>query len=206
MGKTRLSGSAHRPHRPRQLCSTTAASGNRRQRQIAATAAPTTKIGRLVSPHDRSTYPLRSPPMKNTALWVMIAWLPATLAIADETLPVISVEGQPLAANIRRLIQALDVLGPSLPADATTGLLSAAKARDHSRLQTLLDRHVLLVVAINPESRVKVLRGPAPAQLQQGGYTPVVIKIINESTITKRLRVVSQQAGPVYAGVAALSL
>src|SRR5205085_2182742 len=85
-------------------------------------------------------------------------------------------------------------------------LTSAAHDRDAERLQTLIDRHVLLVVAINPESRVKALRGPAAARLQQGGYTAVLIKIINESTITKRLRMVSPQAGPVYAGVARLSL
>src|SRR5437762_4194289 len=137
-----------------------------------------------------------------TAFWACIAWSLATAIPAEDTLPVISVEGQPLAANVRRVIQALEQLGHSLPAEATADLLSAAKARDHARLQSLLDRHVLLVVAINPESRVKVLRGPAPAQLQQGGHTPVILKVINESTITKRLRIVSPQAGPVYAGVA----
>src|SRR5206468_5114529 len=76
----------------------------------------------------------------------------------------------------------------------------------HARLQATLDPHALLVVAINPESRVKVLRGPARARLQQGGHTPVIIKIINESTITKRLKIRSPQSGPVYAGVAPLSL
>jgi hypothetical protein len=140
------------------------------------------------------------------AFCTFLLWSFAAALIAEDTLPVISVEGQPLAANIRRLIEALDLLGHALPAQAATDLIAVAKARDHGRLQTLLDRHVLLVVAINPESRVKVLRGPAPAQLQEGGYTPVIIKIINESTITKRLRIVSQQAGPVYAGVAPLSL
>jgi hypothetical protein len=144
--------------------------------------------------------------MSKTSLWALAIWLLAAALSADDTLPVIAVEGQPLAANVRRAIRALDQVGHSLPADATADLLAAAKARDHARLQTLLDRHVLLVVEINPESRVKVLRGPVPAQLQQGGYTPALIKIINESTITKRLRIVSPQAGPVYAGVAPLSL
>ncbi len=79
-------------------------------------------------------------------------------------------------------------MGQPLPADVAAKLEAAAKERDHARLQTLLDKHVLLVVAINPESRVKVLRGPAAAMLQQGGYTPVLVKVINESTITKRLQ------------------
>src|SRR6185437_10359001 len=55
-------------------------------------------------------------------------------------------------------------------------------------------------VGINPESRVKVTRGPAPANLQQGGFTPVLVKVVNQSTVTKRLRIVSPQAGAVYSG------
>jgi hypothetical protein len=125
---------------------------------------------------------------------------------AEDVLPVISVEGQPLAANVRRIVQAMNQVGQPLAAEAASQIEAAARERDHARLQTLVDQLVLLVVAINPESRVKVSRGPAKAVLQQGGYTPVLIKIINESTITKRLRMVSPQAGPVYAGVAPLSL
>jgi hypothetical protein len=121
-------------------------------------------------------------------------------------LPVVAVDGQPLGANARRVLQALDTLGRSLPAEQVTRIDAAARKRDSAAIQALLDPHVLLAVAINPESRVKVLRGPAAAELQQGGYTPVLVKVINESTITKRLRITSPQAGPVYAGVADLSL
>src|SRR5262249_54468986 len=64
----------------------------------------------------------------------------------------------------------------------------------------------LLVVTLNPESRVKVSRGPAQVTLQQGGFTPVVVKVINDSAVTKALRITSPQAGPVYAGVAKFSL
>src|SRR5262249_20025820 len=73
-------------------------------------------------------------------------------------------------------------------------------------IQRVLDEHVLLVVELNPEERVKVKRGPAAAVLQQSGFTPVVIKVINPSTATKVLRISSPQSGPVYAGVAALSM
>ena len=48
-----------------------------------------------------------------------------------------------------------------------------AKKQDAKKLQELLDPHVLLTVTINPESRVKVQRGPAQAQLQQAGFTPM---------------------------------
>jgi len=130
----------------------------------------------------------------------------AAAAVADDALPVISVEGQPLAANIRRVVEGFELLGHGLNKETRTAIDAAANGRDAAKLQTLLDPHVLLVVAINPESRVKVLRGPAKAELQQAGYTPVLVKVINEATITKRLKIVSPQAGPVFAGIADLSL
>jgi hypothetical protein len=64
----------------------------------------------------------------------------------------------------------------------------------------------LFVVSLNAESRVKVQRGPANARLPQAGYTPVLVKVVNESTVTKQLQIDSPQAGPVYAGVAPLSM
>lgn len=129
-----------------------------------------------------------------------------SFAHAEDSLPVIAVEGQPLAANMRRVVQAMELLGRGLPEDEAAKIEGAANERDAAKLQMLVDPHVLLVVAINPESRVKVLRGPAQAELQQGGYTPVLVKVINEATITKRLKIVSPQAGPVFAGIADLSL
>jgi hypothetical protein len=130
--------------------------------------------------------------------------LPRLGSAAD--LPVVSAEGQPLAANATRLVQALDLLGAPLPKDVVAHLRTAAESRDALAIQEALDPHVLLLVAMNPESRVKVLRGPASAVLQQAGYTPVLVKVINESTITKTLKILSPQAGPPYAGVAELSL
>ncbi len=125
---------------------------------------------------------------------------------AEDTLPIVEAEGQPLAANVGRLLDALDYLGTPLAAPAAQELREAMRARDAARLQQLLDPSVLFVVSLNPESRVKVQRGPGPARLQQEGYTPVLIKIVNESTVTKRLKIDSPQAGPVYAGVAELSM
>ena len=52
---------------------------------------------------------------------------------------------------------------------------------------------------------MRVARGPAPAVLQQAGYTPVIVKVVNESGGTQRLRIGSPQAGPVYAGMSRLS-
>lgn len=117
----------------------------------------------------------------------------------------VPVEGQPLAANITRVSQALQFLGAPLPGEVARELEAAAQAQDAERLQELFDAHVLLVVTVNPESRVKVQRGPAKAQLQQAGFTPVVVKVINQSTVTKELRILSPQSGQVYSGMSPLS-
>src|SRR5262249_47250789 len=102
---------------------------------------------------------------------------------------------QPLSANVSRLAQAFEFLGTPLDEPTAKALSAAAQARDAMRIQELLDPQVLFVVTINPESRVKVQRGAAKAILQQAGFTPVLVKIINQSTTTKELRIVSPQAG-----------
>jgi hypothetical protein len=119
---------------------------------------------------------------------------------------VVPVEGQPLAANVDRVARTLESLGAPLSAGATAALAEAGTARDAGALQERLDRDVLLVVTINPEERVKVDRGPAGAVLQQGGYTPILIKVINQAATTKALRITSPQSGPVTAGAANLSM
>uniref|UniRef100_A0A7C2PAC0 EF-hand domain-containing protein n=1 Tax=Schlesneria paludicola TaxID=360056 RepID=A0A7C2PAC0_9PLAN len=121
-------------------------------------------------------------------------------------IPTPSVEGQPLGANVRRVIEALEFLGAPLPADVVAALQGAAADRNAAALQAALDPHVLLVVSINPEARVKVQRGPAPAKLQQAGYTPVLIKVLNDAGVTPTLDITSPQAGAAYHGTAALSM
>ena len=128
------------------------------------------------------------------------------LLATESTLEIGEVEAQPLAANVKRIIETLKLLGSPLPAEEVEKLQAAAKERDAKQLQKLLDPRVLLLAHINPESRVKVRRGPAAAELQQFGFTPVLIKVLNESTVTKRMKLVSPQAGAVYAGASKGSL
>jgi hypothetical protein len=110
-----------------------------------------------------------------------------------------------LAANVTRLVEALDFLGASLPANVKQSLAEAERKPDAIRLQQVLDEQALFIVELNPESRVKARRGPARAVIQQGGYTPVILKIVNLSTVTKELRISSPEAGQVYAGTSPLS-
>jgi hypothetical protein len=123
-----------------------------------------------------------------------------TVGTRAQNLEPVDVEGQPLAGNVDRLLKALDVVGSPLPADKNASLQEAIKRRDATKLQQLLDPQVLVVVTINPESRVKAKRGPAAVPLQQGGYTPIIIKVLNDSTVTKPLHVASPQAGPIFSG------
>ena len=122
--------------------------------------------------------------------------------ISRAALPVVKVEGQPLGANAARLVQALDFLGAPLPAAEVQQLKAAIEKRDAAAIQKILDPHVLAAVSLNPEVRVKVQRGPAKAVLRQGGFTPFLVKVLNDSTVARPLRVGSPQAGSVYSGAA----
>lgn len=144
--------------------------------------------------------------MAMVLIWEMLPGIEAAPQTAVDQLEPIEVEGQPLASNVARLMQALEVLGTPLPGDTRSALEAAGRIRDARKIQQLLDPQVLFAVHLNPEVRVKVMRGQAPAILQQSGFTPVLVKVVNESTSTLPLRITSPQSGPVYAGVAKLSM
>ncbi len=133
--------------------------------------------------------------------------LVATLALAvpaarAQQLDVHDVEGQPLGSNATRLLDALQFLGAPLADDTATAVKAAAQVRDAKKLQQLLDPHVLVQVTVSPEARVKAARGPAAAsaKLQQHGFVPVLLKVVNEGGVKSKLNVGSPQAGPIFSG------
>jgi hypothetical protein len=126
--------------------------------------------------------------------------LPTPLLAADPPPVVTDVEGQPVAANAERLMKALDFLGAPIPDPTAKELKAAIEAKDAKKVQEVLDKRVLFVVTLNPEARVKVARGPADAVLQQAGYVPALVKVVNESTVKKSLKIVSPQSGDRYSG------
>jgi hypothetical protein len=134
-----------------------------------------------------------------SAVLALLAVAPAAIAV-DQPPIVAGVEGQPLAANAARLVKALDFLGAPLPAEPAKALAKAIEDKDAKAIQQVLDKHVLFVVTINPEARVKAARGPAEPTIQQAGWTPALIKVVNESTVKKPLKVASPQSGEVYSG------
>ncbi len=131
---------------------------------------------------------------------VIIASLAQACVGRAQSLDSVPAEGQPLAQNANRLLQALDFLGAPLAPDTTRALRAAIAERDSDKIQKLLDPQVLAVIRISPEARVKAARGPGPGVLQQGASVPVLLKVINDSAVTKGLRISSPQAGPIFAG------
>jgi hypothetical protein len=112
------------------------------------------------------------------------------------------VELQPLAAQVKRLTEALDYLGAPL-APAKQKALEAAMAMADEKaatrtIQAILDPLCLVSVNINPEMRVKAAQGPAPPLLVEQGWRSFLIKVQNEAGATAELRVVSPHAQSVH--------
>ena len=126
-----------------------------------------------------------------------------TFALVAEELPLVeNVEFQPLAAQVARVLQSLDLIGePMAAADAAElkKLIerSSGGATEVAAIQRILDKHCLAGVNINPESRVKVQQGPAKAELVEQGWRAFLVKVHNEAGVTAVLAVDSPNAGPV---------
>ena len=114
---------------------------------------------------------------------------------------VFDVDAQPLRAQVKRLVSALDCVGQPLPG-ASASRLKELEASDDDQyitgVQKLLDYLTLAEVHINPESRVKVSAGKGKAHLQQNGWSAFLIKVHNEAGVTAPLRVNSPSNGPIF--------
>jgi hypothetical protein len=142
----------------------------------------------------------------SSASFVSVAWLGTTVCLtAAESSPLPTVRGvewQPLAAQVRRVAEALEAVGAPLP-DASRRALDAALAdRDPARaveaVQQALDPLCLVSVNINPEMRVKVAPGAARPALVEKGWRTFLVKVHNEAGTTAELRVVSPHAQSVH--------
>lgn len=108
------------------------------------------------------------------------------------------VEPQPLQAQAIRLMEALDFTGSPLH-ESDRDLLLSLKNRipdDSSTLliQKILDPYCLAMVEINPEARVKVIRGPAEASIVQAGWTSFIVKVNNAGNVHTSLEAESPNA------------
>jgi hypothetical protein len=128
------------------------------------------------------------------------AWRP--MSAGDEAPLVQRVDRQPLAAQARRVVEALDYIGSPIDAADRDALEVALRERADAEsvlaLQRVLDRYCLIDVHVNPESRVKVARGPARPLLVEQGWRTFLVKVRNEAGVTAVLRATSPQAGRVF--------
>jgi hypothetical protein len=98
-----------------------------------------------------------------------------------------------------RLLEVLQKSKTPIPEETLKTIKGLLKQRGEqakaaiARVQKLLDPYCLIGVTINPESRVKVQRGPAQARLLQARDTILLIKIQNEAGVTHALKVTGPQ-------------
>src|SRR5688572_25049536 len=127
--------------------------------------------------------------------------LTSVLGRAEERPMVTAVEFQPLAAQVARVLQGMEMIGEPLPAADTRELKKLLEGPPSGKaveaIQRLLDKHCLAGVDINPESRVKVQQGPAKAELIEQGWRAFLVKVHNQAGVTAVLAVDSPNAGPV---------
>ena len=135
------------------------------------------------------------------SLLTLAAWSPAP--VTADAPKVEGVEIQPLAAQVRRLIEAMDYLGEPLSAADKGALARAVDDADEARavveIQRILDKRSIAEVHISPESRVKVIQGGAEATLAEAGWRTFLVKVRNEAGVTAQLKAESPNALPVFA-------
>jgi hypothetical protein len=127
-----------------------------------------------------------------------MAILGSTLSAAAQDTPAL----QPLARNARQIESALSYLGSPLSAEDQQRINEAIAATDDAaavrEIEATLDKHVLVDVEINPESRVKIEAGDAKPELIEGGTRVFLVKVINQAGVTAPLVVESPNSGNVY--------
>jgi len=135
-----------------------------------------------------------------------IALMAAGAGVLLRGTPAIALAGaavalQPLASQTKRLLEALRSIGEPLSAAEEAALRAAfdssTEADGVSKIQQILDEHVLLNVQINPEDRVTLTRGRAKAQLVEQGWATFLVKVSNDADDTSGLNINCQQAGPM---------
>jgi hypothetical protein len=144
--------------------------------------------------------------MKKTALFLIQFLISVSLLAQhhnhESAGHVTRVEPQPLMAQAMRLQEALTFSGSALAAEDSKKLKALAdkplSKETVIAIQEIFDPYCLNFIHINPEGRVKVLRGPAKATLIQGGWTSYLVKINNEAGITAKIEAVSPNAAKPY--------
>jgi hypothetical protein len=133
----------------------------------------------------------------------MARWLSAPLialllagSTRAQTLPAVGeIEYEPFRQHVLTLLTDLGRLGSPLPPEEVTTLRNRLVPRPEDPpkvvedARQLLDAYCLVGVHINPESRVKALRGPLRITLVRDQPVLVLVRVHNEGGVTHRLSV-----------------
>jgi hypothetical protein len=142
-------------------------------------------------------------------------FLPSAVLLALAAVPagaadlprVAKVERQPLAAQVKRVVDALDFIGAPLPDADKAKLNEAAEDRDGAHavdtIQAVLDKHCLAGVRIPAgapgQHALEIQAGPAPLELAEQGWRVFLVKVDNVAGLDKvELRPQSPNALPLY--------
>jgi hypothetical protein len=138
--------------------------------------------------------------MPRSILSALCLLLLAGTAPAEPLSVVDEVEWGLFRTQCRTLLEALRKFDAPLPPGTLKSLepLLRQKKPDDPRqaaraVQKLLDAHCLVGVNINPESRVKAVRGPLKAELVLGRASHVLVKVHNDAGVTHGVAATSPQ-------------
>jgi hypothetical protein len=130
-------------------------------------------------------------------IWIFLPAITPLPVAAQTRMPL-----QPFAQQVRQVETSLAYLGQPLAqndGDAINRAIgNADEATAIAQLEQILNKYVLAVVEINPESRVRVQPGPAKPELVEAGTRVFLIKVINKAGVTAKLKVESPNALPVF--------
>lgn len=136
-------------------------------------------------------------PVRHSGMSLVVLAALAAAAPAQPALPIVNPVDLPrLRAHVAGVLDALEGLKAPLPDDDSKALRKLLKPQPDEdepdvslAIQKLLDKHCLVGVTINPESRVKVARGPRAAGLRRGVPVAVLVKVQNDAGVTQPLAV-----------------
>src|SRR5262249_19597574 len=132
---------------------------------------------------------VRGPAMRRHPLLVSLALLLGLTGrpAAAELPKVAQVELQPLAAQVQRLVEALEYLGAPLSAADGQALKTAAgdPAKGVGTIQDVLDAHCLAGVTIQSADKLEARPGPAQAALAEQGWRVFLVKVSNPSGVAQ---------------------
>ncbi len=136
-------------------------------------------------------------------LLVVALAAPAASLVAAELPKVTKVDLQPLAAQVQRVIEGLEMIGAPLPAADKEALQAAAGSTDQAKavelIQTILDKHCLAGVQISAANKITTRPGPARPELAEQGWRVFLVKVANDAGLDKlELRPESPNALPLY--------